>query len=253
MRAESLLRSARRRRGSRCCGLSLVELLVVIAVIGLVIGFLIPNYVRNVRVREVARRTLCRNNLKQIGLALHNYYDEFGAFPPAYTVDASGRKLHSWRTLLLPYLDQASLYRKVDLSKPWDDPVNAELTRTSIPVYKCLVLKEDSNRTTYHAVVSAESILRPEKSLTFPEITDGSSNTLLVVEVDSDGAVPWASPEDRGAEYLLTVSEKTVTSHEGGSHGLLGDGAVRFLQKKVPADGRRGLITAAAGDKTPED
>ncbi|MFN0054259.1 MAG: DUF1559 domain-containing protein, partial [Planctomycetales bacterium] len=62
--------------------------------------------------REAARRTQCKNNLHQIGLALHNYHDAFNSFPPAYIPDASGRPMHSWRVLILPFLDQAPLYQR---------------------------------------------------------------------------------------------------------------------------------------------
>ena len=81
----------------------LVELLVVIGVIVILIGLLLPT-VR--AAHEPARRSQCCNNLKQIALALHNYADEHGEFPPAYTVDEQGQPLHSWRTLILPYLEQ---------------------------------------------------------------------------------------------------------------------------------------------------
>ena len=76
--------------------------------------------------REPARRTQCRYNLKQIGLALHEYEQAFGVLPPAYTVDAEGKRLQSWRVLILPYLDQAALYKLIDLTKPWDDPVRPD-------------------------------------------------------------------------------------------------------------------------------
>ena len=246
MRADSCPLHAKWRGDTGRRGFSLIELLVVIAIVGFLFLLLMPA-VRTPR--HAARRSQCRNNLKQIGLALHNYHDSYGVFPPAYTVDASGRKLHSWRTLVLPYLDQAALYEKIDLAKPWDDPVNAELTRTPVQAYFCPSMKGDATQTTYHAVVSPESILRPEQSLEGKAVTDGLSNTLIVVEVESAGEVPWASPEDHGAEYLQTVTETTVTSHEGGSHGLLADGSVRFFDKKMPADVHRGLISAAAGDK----
>ena len=73
-----------------------------------------------------ARRAQCVNNLKQIALALFNYESAYNALPPAYTVDAEGKPLHSWRTLILPYLEKQSLYDSIDLSKPWNDPANAE-------------------------------------------------------------------------------------------------------------------------------
>ena len=114
--------------------LTVIELLVVLAVIGVLIAFLMPATRTG---REPARRTQCKNNLKQIGLALYSYHDTYHAFPPAYTVDADGKPLHSWRTLILPYSDQAPLYAKIDLSKPWDDPVNAEAYNTRTPNGYC--------------------------------------------------------------------------------------------------------------------
>ena len=105
-------------------GYTWVEYLVVLAIIVVLIALLLPPASRSGR--GEARRSQCKNNLKQIGLALHNYHDIYHVFPPAYTVDGNGKPLHSWRTLILPYLDQAPLYLKIDLSKPWDDPANAE-------------------------------------------------------------------------------------------------------------------------------
>ncbi len=81
---------------------------------------------------EAARRSQCKNNLKQIALALHNYEAHYHALPPAYTVDGDGKPLHSWRTLILPYVDQQSLYSRIDLSKPWDDPANAEALTANV-------------------------------------------------------------------------------------------------------------------------
>ena len=106
-------------------GLRLVQVLMALGTIVLLIALLLPA-VRTAG--PAARRAQCTNNLKQIALALHNYEQEHKALPPAYTVDATGRPLHSWRTLILPYLEQESLYRSIDLSKPWDDRSNAKAT-----------------------------------------------------------------------------------------------------------------------------
>ncbi len=75
--------------------------IIAIIGIGLVLLVLLMPFSRG---REAPRRTQCKNNLKQIGLAFHNYHDDHGVFPPAYTVDENGTRLHSWRTLILPYL-----------------------------------------------------------------------------------------------------------------------------------------------------
>src|SRR4029077_3708459 len=101
-----------------------------------------------------ARRAQCTNNLKQIALALHNYAQIYEALPPAHTVDANGRPLHSWRTLILPYLEQGPLYQTIDLSKPWDDPANAKANETLVPVFRCLESVGAQNKTTYLAIVA---------------------------------------------------------------------------------------------------
>src|SRR5262245_49759347 len=101
----------------------IVEILVVLAFLALLVALLLP---LSRSARPAARRAQCTNNLKQIALALHDYEQEHGALPPAYTVDAAGRPLHSWRTLILPYLEQEKLYQSIDLSKPWNDPANAQ-------------------------------------------------------------------------------------------------------------------------------
>src|SRR5262245_46299640 len=84
-------------------GFTLLELLVVVAVIGILIALLLP---ATRSARPAARRAQCTNNLKQIALALRSYEQDHKALPPAYTVDESGRPLHSWRTLILPHLEQ---------------------------------------------------------------------------------------------------------------------------------------------------
>lgn len=231
-------------------GLTIIELLVVLAVIGVVIAILMPPVTRSAR--PAARRTQCRNNLKQIGLAMHNYHDTYGAFPPAYTVDADGKPLHSWRTLLLPYMDQKPLYDKLDLSKAWDDPVNAEAFKSVLVVFNCPSAKYGTNYTNYMAVVTPDSVLRPEASCRLAEIKDGTSNTLLVIEVDAEHAVPWMTPQDVDEAYFLGVVSKAKTSHVGGLHGVLADGTVRFLSESLPADVRHALVTAD-GNETVTD
>ncbi|APZ94979.1 DUF1559 domain-containing protein [Fuerstiella marisgermanici] len=96
----------------------------VVKVVGLVLigGVLLAMLLPFNRGSEAPRRLQCKNNLKQIGLALHNYHDVYEAFPPAFTVNSDGHPLHSWRTLILPFMEQQALYDSIDLSKPWSDP-----------------------------------------------------------------------------------------------------------------------------------
>ena len=87
--------------------------------------------------REAAQRSTCKNNLKQIGLALHNYHDRYQSFPPAFVADENGKPMHSWRVLLLPYLDQADLYARYNFNEPWNGPNNLKLGDEIPEVYGC--------------------------------------------------------------------------------------------------------------------
>ena len=115
-------------------GFTLIELLVVIAIIAVLIALLLPAVQQ---AREAARRSACKNNLKQIGLALHNYHNAYGSFPPAFVPDAEGHPAHSWRVLLLPYVDGEELYSLYRFDEPWNGPHNSKLADKIPSVYRC--------------------------------------------------------------------------------------------------------------------
>ena len=135
---------------SRPRGFTLIELLVVIAIIGVLIGLLLPAVQQ---ARESARRTQCRNNLKQIGVALHNYHDASQVFPPSFVGavgvagiafgfsypddNSNGPSGFAWGTLLLPQLDQTPLYKSLNFSLPCWAPVHAQAARTKLTAFLC--------------------------------------------------------------------------------------------------------------------
>lgn len=227
---------------------TLIELLVVLAIIGVLIAFFFPA-VRTAR--EPARRTQCKNYLKQIGLALHNYHDTYHAFPPAYTVDVNGKPLHSWRTLILPFIDQEPLYKRIDLSKPWDDPANAEAFKTRVPVYQCPSSPADVSptHTTYMALVTTNSCFRSTEPRLMSEISDDRGKTIMVIEVDTDQAVHWMSPKDASESLVLDVGPKTKHAHSGGIHALFVDGSVKFLSEQSSAADRLAMISIAGSEQ----
>ena len=156
--------------------------------------------------------------------------------------------MHSWRTLILPYLDQKPLYDKIDLTKPWDDSVNAEAYKSVIWAYRCPSATGPETHTTYMAVVTPNSCFRPTESRLLSEITDGTANTLMVVEVDLEHAVHWMSPSDADESLFLAIGSTSKLDHVGGIHFALADGTVRFLNATASADIRRALISVAGNE-----
>jgi prepilin-type N-terminal cleavage/methylation domain-containing protein/prepilin-type processing-associated H-X9-DG protein len=241
---ENPVRDASTRPGRR--GLTLIEFLVVLSIIGLLIALLMP---ATRRAREPARRAQCMNNLKQIALGLHNYADVWGAFPPAYTVDAEGHPLHSWRTLILPYIDQKPLYDTIDLSKAWNDPENAQAAATWVSVYSCPSADAPNMYTTYLAVVANGGCFRPVQPRQLSEITASHGETVMVIEADAGHAVHWMSPSDADEHLVLGLGAESRLAHSGGVNAAFVDGSVRFLSADAPAEERQAWISiSGTGD-----
>ncbi len=128
---------------------TLIELLVVIAIIAILIALLLPAVQQ---AREAARRSTCKNNLKQLGLGLHNYHDAHRVFPPNSNGAAPNLPNgFSWRVKILPFVDQAPLYNKFNSSLRITDPAHLVLCQTIIPVYLCPSDPSPSVKTDLHA------------------------------------------------------------------------------------------------------
>lgn len=236
-----LLRRVKSRCGSGPRGITLIELLICIAVVGLLVTLLLP---ARRTVGEAARRSQCKNNLKQLGLALLNYDAEFGSLPPAYTVDEDGRPLHSWRTLLLPFLEQQEVYDQIDLSKPWDDPVNEVVAAAIINEYSCPSADIPQTRTLYQAIVSPTSWITIGES---PSLLDASApkQTVVITEVDLPRAVHWMQPVDTDEAFWRAFDESSETAHVGGVQVVLADGSVCFIGGRAEAGERESLLRRA--------
>ncbi len=196
------------RMTQRKLGFTLVELLVVIAIIGILIALLLPAVQA---AREAARRSQCTNNLKQIGLALHNYHDTHKVFPPG-TVDGKGWLV---TTFILPYVEQASLYDQLNTRHAMNlaDPAQLALARTVIPGYLCPSSQDTdptqntrlpvlNNGANYYIAVSnylpitgsgdircntkANGLFYDNSNIKMAHITDGTSNTFAFTERATD-------------------------------------------------------------------
>jgi len=223
----------------------LVELLVVVGIIGVLIAMLLPA-VRSSG--EASRRSMCSNNLKQIAIALLNYESAYHCLPPAYTVDADGKPLHSWRTLILPYMEQKALYETIDLSKPWDDPANQAAYDTKISAYQCPSANNPAGQTSYLAVVGPGCCFLATQPRRLAEITDDHGLTLMVIEVDAEHAAHWMSPTDATERSILSFGEARRLPHPGGTQAVFADGHVRFLGKNIKPATLRAAISVAGND-----
>lgn len=291
-------------------GFTLIELLVVIAIIAILIALLLPAVQQ---AREAARRTQCKNNLKQIGLALHNYLDVARVFPPGWiAVDDTGApSAHEgtsgvgWATMILPYMEQANIYNQFNASLPLTDPANAAFLRNQIPGYKCpsdpqpeffFIAEEGSGALITGLPIAnyigsfgteeldgcenapgdlpvmadgtcrGDGVFYHNSRVRLADITDGTTNTLLVGErktvPDLDWFTTWPGMIAEGEEAFQRVCgsadhppndpsahfDDFSSHHTGGAQFCLGDGSVRFISENIDRGVYQSLATIQGGE-----
>ncbi|CAK9026236.1 DUF1559 domain-containing protein [Durusdinium trenchii] len=183
-----------------------------------------------------SHRKVCSSRVENVLLALRRYHDKYERFPPVYTVDVDGRPLHSWRTLLLPYLNSSQLielYRRLDLSVPWDHSVNRQVLEELGPVaaYQCPADTEsrDETATSIVAVVGPHTCWWPGQEFALRDLTL-PSETIMVVEI-ADSGIHWMEPRDlytgQMAAGVNPASGQGISSEHGGAHLGMADGSKR--------------------------
>lgn len=221
--------------------------------VGIVISLLVASLFLPARRRvpESARRTQCLNNLTNIGLALHNYQAVHGKLPPAYTVDADGNRLHSWRTLILPYLDRQDVFETIDLQKPWDHPANAQAYNSTIRVYRCPSSWAPANHTNYFALVGPDRCLMPTNGRSLSEIVD--EFTVMVTEVPVARACHWMEPTDVEGSFLDALTSTNQLPHTAVTQVVFADGSARAISIDMEAADLEALTTIAGGEDVDSD
>jgi hypothetical protein len=152
--------------------------------------------------RAAANDRGCKVNLRAIALALQSYHADYGCYPPAYTTDASGRPMHSWRALILPYAGEDSLFKTYRLDEPWDGPNNSRLAGRMPSIYGCPAHLRPGY-SSYAVVVGAGTAFPGRSCVSLSQISD--PRAILVVEL-KDGGIPWLEPRDLSVPAFKTTA-----------------------------------------------
>jgi hypothetical protein len=221
-----------------------------------------------------ARKRRLSGQMKQIGLALHNYHDVYGSFPASASYSAEGKPLLSWRVHILPFIEQMPLYKEFHLDEPWDSEHNRKLIERMPEVYRSKNWSpEQPTKTCFVGITSEGSVAASRKKaapgaqqdkpapatvfqgregVKIQDIPDGTSNTIFVVESDAEHAVIWTKPEDLPFNHEQPTNGFGVDD-EGRVSALFCDGSWRRLKATLDAETWRRLLLRNDGEPIPRD
>lgn len=238
---------------------TLQEVATVCGVVALVLMLLPSQYSPPWALDRAAKRATCLNKIRQLVLACHNIQSESLRFPPPYSTDSDGQPLHSWRVLILPYLEEQALYDDLDLTKPWNHPDNLKHAHRMPKLFQCKQYVARANdrfanvMTSYNAVIGEQTIWNPTESRNFDDVRDGCSNTIMIIESDAH-RVHWMSPNDLRFDEIIAINPEGETNllishHAGGTSVAYVDGSSKFVPSETKVDDIKAHLTISGGEK----
>jgi len=204
--------------------------------------------------REGARKAACGcHGGGAVHFAIQHYESEHGTNPPPYLADDDGRRVHSWRALVLPYLDE-ELAKEYRFDEPWDGPNNSKLHHRMPKQFRCPSDSKAADGTTsYFAVVGDQTIWPSAGSRANDEVSDGISKTVQLVEAVGLN-VNWLDPRDlefATMDFHLNAGNGNSigSAHPGGAYVWMADGSRRFFHNSIEPDLLKALLTVSGGEE----
>lgn len=201
-----------------------------------------------VKARSAAQSMQSSNNMKQLMLAMHMHHDAKNCFPAPAVLSGDGKPLLSWRVAVLPYIEQEDLYKKFKLDEPWDSDHNKKL----IPLMPRTFAPEGENlqpgHTPYVVPVGKKTMFFGPKGGKLGEVTDGTSNTVALIQVPANRAVIWTKPDDLDADLPFDALTKGFGDRITVGFG---DGSIRRLKFPLKEEVFRNLLNKADGNTIP--
>ncbi|MCA9189197.1 MAG: DUF1559 domain-containing protein [Planctomycetales bacterium] len=192
-------------------------------------------------VHSTPRSTECLHNMQMLANALRIYHAEHGHFPPPYLADENGNPMHSWRVLILPYIDRNDLYERYDFSKPWDHPDNLLLSSEMPDIFRCPSDVDGwrLSATSYVAIVGNRTMWPPGTERSLSDVSDDVASTILIVE-SRRARSHWMSPVDLCIEEIHSenkAGETLILANDPYQHCscAMADGHVSHVPQRMPA------------------
>jgi prepilin-type processing-associated H-X9-DG protein len=231
--------------GTGCIGCALSFAILILA---------LPGVGHESRPSRPSRHTLCSNLMRQLALALRDYENSHGRFPPACINDANCQPMQSWRVLIWPEIDQGDFYSRYNIDEAWNGRRNSKVTTFHNNAYQC---PSDGAAgpydTSYVAVIAPGSVWSVPGGAKLSDITDGPEDTVLLVEMKNSG-IKWAEPRDLDLNNLPPGITKqnllhSLSNHAGGFNAVFTDGHVEFIPDNIPWADFQAMLTIAGGEK----
>ena len=224
---------------------------VVFICVAVLVAVLLPAVQR---ARESARTKQSQDNLRHVALALHNYHDAHGSFPPGAVTDEDGLGYHGWQTFIFPYIDANPYYSMIDFDYPWDDPYNLPVFRIQPAIYlnPSIAERRDAQGMPVMHYSASSHLFGRNSRFPISEITDGTATTILAGEIN-DGVRAWGRPGNwrDPARGLKSDPDSFGVSWREDVNFVMADGKVRPINHAIDPTVLKALSSPAGGEPFP--